>query len=187
MNTTAERLKWLRKEKCHKTQEEVGKHVGVGKAAIQKYENGIVTNIPPDKVELLAEALETTPGFILGWENDPEYSRLDERFGEALKKERLKSGMSVKDFARMLEISERALAKYESGKIIPTFNTAVPIAIKLGIPIDEYDPQSTQPQRKTEDEKLIEEIAQMIPSLSLVSKAKALAYIQGLKDNEDNP
>ena len=186
MDTMAERLKWLRKEKCHKTQEEVGKHVGVGKAAIQKYENGIVTNIPQDKVELLAEVLETTPGFIYGYENDPEFSRLDERFGIALKNERLRSGMSIKEFAKELGMSERTLSKYESGKIIPTFNTALPIAIKLGIPIDEYDPQSQPMTKKTEDEELIEEIIRLISSLSLKSKAKAIAYIQGLKDNEDN-
>ena len=186
MSTMAERLKWLRKEKCHKTQEEVGKHVGVGKAAIQKYEYGIVTNIPQDKVELLAEALETTPGFILGYENDPEFSRLDERFGVALKNERLKAGMSIKDFAKELGISERALSKYESGKIIPTFNTALPIAIKLGIPIDEYDPQYQPPKKKTEEEELNDEIIQLFSSLSMKSKMKALAYIQGLKDNEES-
>lgn len=67
--TTAERLRWLRKFRCHKTQLEIGKKVGVGKATIQKYECGVITNIPPDKVELLAEALETTPGFIMGCEN----------------------------------------------------------------------------------------------------------------------
>lgn len=72
MNTIGERIKWLRKERCRKTQEEVGKYVGVGKATIQKYENAIITNIPSDKIELLAEVLETTPAFIMGWSENPE-------------------------------------------------------------------------------------------------------------------
>ena len=72
MNTIGERIKWLRKERCRKTQEDVGKYVGVGKATIQKYENAIITNIPSDKIELLAEVLETTPAFIMGWSENPE-------------------------------------------------------------------------------------------------------------------
>jgi len=94
--------------------------------------------------------------------------------------------MSIKDFAKELGISERALSKYESGKIIPTFNTALPIAIKLGIPIDEYDPQYQPPKKKTEEEELNDEIIQLFSSLSMKSKMKALAYIQGLKDNEES-
>ena len=184
METMADRLKWLRKEKCHKTQTEVGKHVGVGKAAIQKYENGIVTNIPSDKIELLAEALETTPGFIMGWEPDPEYSRLDERFGLELKKERLKRGKSIKQFSAEIGISERALAKYERGEVIPTFNTALPIAIQLGISIDEYDPRYGK-QKLGEPNAIDAEIIRLFSGLSLDGKKKAIDYIHLLLMSEE--
>lgn len=72
MNTIGERIKWLRKERCKLTQEVVGRYVGVGKATIQKYEAGIITNIPSDKIMLLSEILETTPEFIMGWVDNPE-------------------------------------------------------------------------------------------------------------------
>lgn len=182
MDTIADRLKWLRKEKCKKTQEEVGKHVGVGKATIQKYEAGIITNIPSDKIELLAEALETTPGFIMGWENDPEKYRLDNRFGRLLRKERTASGMSTAEFAKHIGITEEALEKYETGAAIPGINVALPIAIQLGISIDQYDPMENQKPKNDN-----EEILRLFSQLSSRSKVKALAYLQGLKDNEDNP
>lgn len=44
MSTIGERIRWLRKERCKLTQEIVGRYVGVGKATIQKYEAGIITN-----------------------------------------------------------------------------------------------------------------------------------------------
>ena len=72
MNTIGDRLRWLRKERCHLTQEIVGKYIGVGKATVQKYEKGVITNIPSDKIALLSEILETTPAFIMGWSDSPE-------------------------------------------------------------------------------------------------------------------
>ena len=66
--TTGERIKQLRKE--HKlTQEELGRVIGVQKAAIQKYEKGTVTNIKKESLLKLAEVLGTTPEYILGWDS----------------------------------------------------------------------------------------------------------------------
>ena len=68
--TTGERIKQLRKE--HRlTQEELGAKIGVQKAAIQKYEKGTVTNIKKDSLIKLAQILDTTPEYILGWDNMP--------------------------------------------------------------------------------------------------------------------
>ena len=186
MNTMAQRLKWLRKEKCHKTQEEVAKHVGVQKAAIQKYENGIVANIPSDKIELLAEALETTPGFIMGWEDDPEYNILDKRFGGLLRQERERQGKSIRDFAKQIGISERMLAKYERGEIIPTYQSALPIAILLNIPMEEYDPVYTQLSEQKKSKRLSKEIIQLLPNLSEKKQQQILDYIRFLATQESN-
>lgn len=50
------------------TQEGLGNIVGVNKVTIHKYENGIITNIPSDRLELLAIALKVTPAYLMGWE-----------------------------------------------------------------------------------------------------------------------
>ncbi|MCC8160213.1 MAG: XRE family transcriptional regulator [Oscillospiraceae bacterium] len=68
--TTGERIKMLRKEH-NLTQEELGAKIGVQKAAIQKYEKGTVKNIKRDSLIKLAQYLETTPEYLLGWDDTP--------------------------------------------------------------------------------------------------------------------
>ena len=58
-----------RRKDLNKTLEDIGKKVGVTKATIQRYENGNIVNIPSDKIEMLAKALETTPAYLMGWED----------------------------------------------------------------------------------------------------------------------
>lgn len=66
MDTTGERIKYLR-NKVNMTQSQLGDLLGVGKASIQKYENGSVVNLKTDTVEKLAEIFEVPPSYILGW------------------------------------------------------------------------------------------------------------------------
>ena len=54
------------------TLEEVANIVGVTRATIQKYENGVIANIPSDKIELIAKALRVSPGYIMGWDEPSE-------------------------------------------------------------------------------------------------------------------
>ena len=69
--TKGERIKKLRIEKGI-TQEEMAKALKTTKQTISKYEKGIVTNIPSDRVEAMSKLLETTPEYILGWEKKVE-------------------------------------------------------------------------------------------------------------------
>jgi repressor LexA len=47
--------------------EELARLVGTSRQTIHRYENGTISNIPPEKVERLAEALGTTPSMLMGW------------------------------------------------------------------------------------------------------------------------
>lgn len=67
--TIGDRIKAKRLE-LGLTLEDVSKIVGVTRQTIQKYESGIVSNIPSDKIELLAEALKAPPGYLMGWEKN---------------------------------------------------------------------------------------------------------------------
>ena len=51
------------------TLEEVAKKLNTSKPTIQRYESGVIDNVPFDKVEQLAEILQTTPSWLLGWED----------------------------------------------------------------------------------------------------------------------
>jgi len=50
------------------TLEELGNAIGVSKQTVQRYESGVISNIPGEKVELMAKALCTTPAALMGWE-----------------------------------------------------------------------------------------------------------------------
>lgn len=67
--TIGKRIK-SRREQLGMTQENVAKIVGVAIQTIYKYENEIVTNIPLDKLEKIAVALQTTPSSLMGWESN---------------------------------------------------------------------------------------------------------------------
>lgn len=54
--------------------EDVAKICGTTRQAIYKYENEIVTNIPYDRIMLLAKALNTTPSQLFGWKEDKKIS-----------------------------------------------------------------------------------------------------------------
>ena len=63
--TTCERIRQLRIEKDIK-QEMIGEKIGVKKAAIYKYENGLVVNLKRDIIEKLANVLEVSPSYLMG-------------------------------------------------------------------------------------------------------------------------
>lgn len=52
------------------TQEELADAVGTKKQTIHKYETGIISNIPASKIKSIADALNTTPAYLMGWVNN---------------------------------------------------------------------------------------------------------------------
>ena len=68
--TTGERIKQLRLAK-HLTQEQLGALVGVKKAAINKYETGLVVNLKRSMIAKLSSVLDTSPAYLIGMEDSP--------------------------------------------------------------------------------------------------------------------
>ncbi len=56
------------------TQEELGKRVGLKKSAIHKYENGLVVNPGRSLIFKFAQALNVSPAYLLGIEDEPKDS-----------------------------------------------------------------------------------------------------------------
>ena len=67
--TIGEKIKKERLSKGY-TLDELAKKVGTSKQTIFRYEADIISNIPSDKIEALAYALDTTPAYLMGWERD---------------------------------------------------------------------------------------------------------------------
>lgn len=63
-----ERIRLKRKQKSM-TLEELSRFVGVSRQTLSRYENNIIA-VPSDRMELIASSLETTPAYLMGWDDD---------------------------------------------------------------------------------------------------------------------
>lgn len=64
--TKGQRIQTARKN-VNLSQTEFATQIGVSKQTLYKYENDIITNIPSDKIELIAKFAKVTPEYIMGW------------------------------------------------------------------------------------------------------------------------
>ena len=62
----ARKIKQLRQDRGL-TLEQVADIVGVGKSTVRKWETGMIANMKRDKIASLAKALDTTPAYLMGW------------------------------------------------------------------------------------------------------------------------
>jgi len=76
MGLTGDRIRELRQQHGM-TLDDVAKNLGVNRQAVHKYEQGLVTNIPLDKVEKMADMFGVSPGYISGWTDSPEGAASD--------------------------------------------------------------------------------------------------------------
>ena len=51
------------------TLDDVAQKVGLSRQTIQRYESGVIQNIPSDNIEKMAKALNVSPGVLMGWES----------------------------------------------------------------------------------------------------------------------
>ena len=64
--TIGKRIKRLRTD-MGMSQVEFASAIGVSKQTLYKYENDIITNIPSDKIEAMAELTQKSPAYLMGW------------------------------------------------------------------------------------------------------------------------
>ena len=60
------------REKAGISQTDFAKMIKVTKQTLYKYEQGIITNIPSNKIEEIANVLGVSPSYIMGWEDTTE-------------------------------------------------------------------------------------------------------------------
>lgn len=103
-----ERIKELRLQQ-EISQTELAERINVSKQTLYKYETGIVTNIPSDKVEALATALNTTPAYLMGWDDTIKNKNEDSSDVKTGKERQLNS---EEDFDEIITL-RRAMKKME--------------------------------------------------------------------------
>lgn len=98
--TIGDRIK-LRRHEIGMTQVQLAETVGESKQTIYKYETNKVTNIPIDKIQIIAQALHTSPSSLLGYEiiEEPASASADGWESEAIQ---LLRSLSEDELAREL-------------------------------------------------------------------------------------
>lgn len=66
---------YICREELGLTLEDVGNAVGVGKSTVRKWETGDIANMRRDKIASLANILNVSPSYLMGWTDKPETSR----------------------------------------------------------------------------------------------------------------
>lgn len=106
------------------TLEQVAQQVGVGKSTVRKWETGMIANMRRDKIEKLAAALHTSPGYLMGWESEEDASisfiasppsRPDSTVPEI---EIFPRAPHVSDSCPLSPEEEEILYKYHHGKLL---------------------------------------------------------------------
>lgn len=91
--------------------QEVADKLGISKVTVSRYETLDITNIPSDKIEGMAKLYNTTPAYLMGWENKKEENAFN------FKERRLKLGLTPKDIADAVGVEESTVRKWELGII----------------------------------------------------------------------
>ncbi len=91
--------------------DELGKRLGKDRSTIYRYEKGDIENLPLDILEPIAVALETTPQYLMGWDEKtaPESgSGLSEAKKQLLD---LAENCTEEDAERLLQVFELILGR----------------------------------------------------------------------------
>ena len=119
--TIGEKIRMLSK-KNKMTLEDVAKRLKIGRSTVLRYEDGTVTNIPSDKVAMMAKLFNVSPAFLIGWTDDPSDSVGAQRTpivvpdSELFRK--VVNYMSPNDYQTVMEIFERTHKRMEEEGVL---------------------------------------------------------------------
>lgn len=118
-----ENIKKKRKE-MNMTLEELALKVNTTRQTIHKYESGLIENIPSDRIEKLAEVLNTTPSYLMGWEtsisniNKIKLLEYFDKLNEAGENEAVKIVKELTHFEKYVKNSENEISNIDKEKEI---------------------------------------------------------------------
>lgn len=62
-----------RREELDMSYQTLSDKVGISKSTLQRYETGYIKNMPVDKLEAIADALQVSPAYLMGWSEEYEF------------------------------------------------------------------------------------------------------------------
>ncbi|MBQ8528490.1 MAG: helix-turn-helix domain-containing protein [Clostridia bacterium] len=114
--TIGDRIRLLRKE-SGMSQEDLAILLNITKQAVYKYESGIVTNIPIDKIEVLSKIFNVSPGFIAGWREELSDNINSNDLPKKIYILRRKHNLTLEQVADIVGVGKSTVRKWETGMI----------------------------------------------------------------------
>lgn len=201
MATLQERIKERRTEKGF-TLLDLADAIGVKEATMQRYESGEIKNVKHETVVKLAEILNCSPQYLMGWVDIPndnvykhiEYEKENNKgvFLMAAIADRIQEGMDLRglkqvDIIEKTGMNKGALSSYLSGKYKPKQDKIYMLAKALDVseewlmgydvPIERKENFSLQVSKKEKD------LLVKFNSLNESGQIKAVEYVSDLADN----
>ncbi len=175
------------------TQEELGKKCGVAKQTIFKYENGIITNIPIEKLKMISQVLDISAESLMGWDSpDNEIeSLMNLKFASHLKSARISSGTSLLEISDYLtslgyELSTDTINNWESGISYPNPSMFLEMCVYYGVEdvLLEFGYKES-PHEKGEDSNNLKELKHMYDQLNDKGKEALIRQAKFLTTESD--
>lgn len=116
-NIVGKRIKELRMQK-NMTVDQLAEKVGKSRATIYRYENGEIEKAPYTVLVPFANALGTTPTYLLGLSDEKEETQINsfaEKVGQRIQYIRTKRGLSIAELAEKTNITKQQLIDMENG------------------------------------------------------------------------
>lgn len=176
--TVGERIKF-RRESLGISQVSLADSINEKKQTLYKYENNIVTNIPIDKLLLIAKALNVSPAYLMGWDV------ADDSLWVARFRERLSCELNGSNDDDIVAAGgdPAHLRDVASGSCSLSFPDACSIADTLGLSLDEMVGISAKESAHGDEGGLDMTIINLILSLPESKKAEAVNYLRYLAEN----
>ena len=142
--TIGHKIKELRKQ-LNMSVDELATKLGKNRATIYRYERGDIENLPLDVLEPLANALNTTPGYLMGWDENTQSDSSNkdlninsvDNVGNIIKKLRLERKLTLEEFSNETGIPIEELKNYETGKSQIPKSVIETLAKFLNVTIDD--------------------------------------------------
>lgn len=103
------------RENSGMTQEHLASKLNTTKQTIYKYEQGIVTNIPSDKLEAIALIFDVSPASLMGWDDDVQKMIFTNNLNHYI----AQSKLTQKKIAESIGVSPQTLNTWCQGIAIP--------------------------------------------------------------------
>ena len=134
--TVGERIKQRRKQ-LGINAEQVAADLGVSPSTVYRYENGAIEKMGIDKLEPIADALHTTPEYLMGWTDDPINYKGAQTLDIARKLYllRTENGLTQAQLAEIAGVSDKAVSAWENGTREPKIGPMQKVCDHFGIDV----------------------------------------------------